>query len=114
MSTTPRRAALVAALGSPCPYCGEPLNLTDRPPTRDHVEPRCRGHTLEDNCAIVCMPCNVDKGDASIGDFLAGLCRAGDARKAALVAFVVERGHGPCPAAGACPSAAGCAAGGLW
>jgi hypothetical protein len=32
-----RRAALVAALGSPCPWCGEPMDLQGRPPTRNHV-----------------------------------------------------------------------------
>ena len=32
MSTIPRRRVLVAAIGSPCPYCGEAMAVPDRPP----------------------------------------------------------------------------------
>ena len=59
MSQAPRRAVLVAAIGSLCPLCGEPMVGPDRFPTRDHIKPRSKGYRLTvDNRAIVCAPCN--------------------------------------------------------
>jgi hypothetical protein len=31
------RAALAAAIGSPCPYCGQTMQIPERPPSRDHL-----------------------------------------------------------------------------
>ena len=42
MSHTVRRPILVAALGSPCPYCGMAM-LGDRQPSRDHIKPAPAG-----------------------------------------------------------------------
>jgi 5-methylcytosine-specific restriction endonuclease McrA len=76
-----RRAELVAAIGKPCVYCGEPMDC----PTRDHIRPRSKGGTLEArNKALACDRCNQDKGSRSLGSWLYRLDRAGDPR----VAFV--------------------------
>jgi len=40
VSTLPRRPVLVAAIGSRCPYCGEPMACPPRHPSRDHIRPR--------------------------------------------------------------------------
>jgi HNH endonuclease len=54
------RAELVAAIGQPYRYCGNPMAV----PTRDHIRPRCRGGTLDgQNKALVCDPCNQEKGE---------------------------------------------------
>jgi 5-methylcytosine-specific restriction endonuclease McrA len=79
-----RRAALMAAIGQPCPYCGEPMAA----PTRDHIWPRKRGGTLNGrNTAIVCDPCNSDKGARSLESWLYALDKAGD-RRARFVAVL--------------------------
>ncbi|MGJ5092054.1 HNH endonuclease [Bradyrhizobium oligotrophicum] len=53
------RAELVAALGRPCAYCGEPMAA----PTRDHIRLRSQGRTLEPaNKVLVCDGCNQNKG----------------------------------------------------
>jgi 5-methylcytosine-specific restriction endonuclease McrA len=89
MSQVPRRAVLVAAIGSPCPLCGEPMAGPDRWPTRDHIKPRSKGHRLTDgNCAIVCQPCNKAKGSLSLQRFANRLARAGDPRAARVDAFI--------------------------
>lgn len=82
------RPLLVAAVGSPCPWCGEPMTLPDRPPSRDHLHPRSRGGTCADtrNRAIVCEPCNNLKGGRSLAGFLQKLIDAGDVIRAARVA----------------------------
>ncbi len=83
-----RRAALVAAIGQPCPYCGEPMAA----PTRDHIWPRKRGGTLNGrNKAIVCDPCNTDKGHRSMASWIIRLQRAGDRRVAHVETFLRER-----------------------
>jgi 5-methylcytosine-specific restriction endonuclease McrA len=77
-----RRAELVAAIGKPCPYCGTPMAA----PTRDHIHPRSKGGTLEgQNKAVVCDPCNGDKGSQTLGSWLHRLRKAGD-RRAEFVA----------------------------
>jgi hypothetical protein len=38
MSIKSHRAALVAAIGSRCPYCGQTMQIPDRPPSRDHIK----------------------------------------------------------------------------
>jgi hypothetical protein len=81
-----RRAELVAAIGKPCAYCGEPMAA----PTRDHIHPRSKGGTLAQGKALVCDPCNGDKGSLMLEAWLHRLCKAGDHR-AAFVAAVIER-----------------------
>ena len=78
MSTTLQRRVLVAAIGSPCPYCGEAMAVPDRPPSRDHIKPRSKGHALAGNLALVCCRCNTHKGSLSLGQWLTRLSRAGD------------------------------------
>lgn len=81
-----RRAELVAAIGQPCPYCRDPMAA----PTRDHILPRCRGGTLDgQNKALVCDPCNQDKGGRSLASWLYRLRKACD-RRAEIVAALVK------------------------
>lgn len=93
MSTLPRRPVLVAAIGSRCPYCGEPMACPPRHPSRDHIRPRSRGHMLSpDNQAVVCRTCNADKGSLSLGRWLNRLRRAADPRARYVAEFM--RGAG--------------------
>ena len=88
MSHWVRRPALVAAIGSPCPYCGELMAGPDRCPTRDHIKPRSKGHRLTaDNRAIICAPCNKDKGSLSLQRFANRLAQAGDPRAQNIAAL---------------------------
>jgi 5-methylcytosine-specific restriction endonuclease McrA len=82
------RAILRDAIGSPCPYCGEPMT-DERPPSRDHINPRSKGYTLADpaNRAIVCEPCNQDKGSRSLQSFLYRSMTSGDPRAVFVASF---------------------------
>ena len=91
MSTKSHRAALAAAIGSPCPYCGQTMQIPDRPPSRDHIKPRSKGHALAGNLAVVCCRCNTDKGSLSLGQWLTRLSRAGDPRADHVAAFIERR-----------------------
>ena len=71
-----RRAELVAALGKPCAYCGEPMAV----PTRDHIHPGSKGGTLAHGKALACLRCNGDKGSRTLGSWLYRLRKAGDRR----------------------------------
>jgi hypothetical protein len=82
------RAALAAAIGSPCPYCGQTMQIPDRPPSRDHIKPRSNGHALACKLALVCCRCNTDKGSLSLGQWLTRLSRAGDPRAYHVAAFI--------------------------
>jgi hypothetical protein len=62
MSTIPHRAELLAVIGSPCPDCGQTMQIPDRPPSRDHIKPRSKGYRLAGKLALVCCRCNTDKG----------------------------------------------------
>jgi 5-methylcytosine-specific restriction endonuclease McrA len=86
MSQVPRRAVLVAAIGSPCPPCGELMVGPDRWPTRDHLKPRSKGYRLTvGNRAIFCAPCNTAKGSLSLQRFANQLRRDGEPSRADLV-----------------------------
>ena len=91
MSTIPYRAELLAVIGAPCPYCGQTMQIPDRPPSRDHIKPRSKGYSLDGNRALVCFPCNRDKSSLSLGQWHTRLPRAGDARAHHVAAFI-ERG----------------------
>jgi 5-methylcytosine-specific restriction endonuclease McrA len=92
MSQVPRRAVLVAAIGSLCPLCGEPMAGPDCWPTRDHIKPRSKGHHLTpDNQAIVGAPCNEAKDSLSLQRFANRLTRAGDPRALRVAAFLAIR-----------------------
>lgn len=81
-----RRAELLAAVGKPCVYCGEPMDC----PTRDHIRPRSKGGTLEArNKALACDRCNQDKGSRTLRSWLYRLDKAGDSR-AALVRLLLD------------------------
>ena len=90
MSTKSHRAAMLADIGSPCPYCGQTMQIPDRPPSRDHIKPRSKGHALAGNLALVCCRCNPDKGSLSLDRWFNRLVRAGDPRHVA--AFALQRG----------------------
>ena len=87
------RAELVAAIGKPCRYCGEPMVA----PTRDHIRPRSKGGTLEGrNKALACYRCNQDKGSHSLASWLYRLRKANDPRAEVVVQLVnsqVAKGH---------------------
>ena len=90
-----RRAVLVAALGLPCPYCGRPMVEPERSPSRDHIRARRRRGTLEQpgNLAIVCWPCNSDKGSQSLEHWAICLERDGDPRASHVQAFLRAIAH---------------------
>jgi 5-methylcytosine-specific restriction endonuclease McrA len=67
------------------------MQIPDRPPSRDHIKPRSKGHALAGNVALVCCRCNTDKGSLSLGQWLTRLSRASDPR-ADHVATFIERG----------------------
>jgi hypothetical protein len=77
---------LEAALGRPCPYCGEVMRKKAgtanrqhwRHPTRDHVVPRCEGGTIT---VVVCHTCNHNKADRSLDEWLAFLAWTDDPRQ---------------------------------
>jgi HNH endonuclease len=92
MSTKPHSALLLAVIGSPCPYCGQTMQIPDRPPSRDHIKPRSKGHALAGNLAVVCCRCNTDKGSLSLGQWLTRLSRAGDLRADHVETFMRARG----------------------
>lgn len=73
---------LKAADGKPCPYCEKTMiRGTRRMPTRDHVRPKRAGGTLAaGNVLIVCSPCNGDKGDMMLLEFVDWLARRADPR----------------------------------
>jgi 5-methylcytosine-specific restriction endonuclease McrA len=85
------RPILLAAIGAQCPYCGHPMT-GNRAPSRDRIRPRSKGWTLADpaNRAIVCQPCNEDKGSRSLGSFLFRLRRAADPRAHFVAAFLLH------------------------
>jgi hypothetical protein len=92
MSIKSHRAALAAAIGSACSYCGQTMQIPDRPPSRDHIKPRSKGYPLAGNLALVCCRCNHDKGSLSLGQWLTRLSRASDARADHVAAFMRTRG----------------------
>jgi hypothetical protein len=82
---TVRRAELVAVIGKPCAYCGEPMAA----PTRDHIRPRSKGGTLAaGNKAFACQPCNTDKGSRSLRSWLRRLEIGSDPRAVFVRAIV--------------------------
>jgi 5-methylcytosine-specific restriction endonuclease McrA len=82
------RPELVAAIGLPCPYCGEPMTGPNRWPTRDHIKPVAHGGDGGPlNSAVVCEPCNSDKGSQSLRRFRNILRRRGDPRADRVHAF---------------------------
>jgi 5-methylcytosine-specific restriction endonuclease McrA len=47
------------------------MQIPNRPPSRDHIKSRSKGHTLDEgNRALVCCRCNHDKGSRSLGSGL--------------------------------------------
>jgi 5-methylcytosine-specific restriction endonuclease McrA len=61
-------------------------------PTRDHIRPKSKGYTLADpaNRAIVCEPCNENKGSRSLASFAFRLRRAEDPRACFVEAFISQ------------------------
>jgi 5-methylcytosine-specific restriction endonuclease McrA len=92
MSTIPISAELLAVIGSPCPYCGQTMQIPDRPPRCDHIKPRSKGHALAGNLALVCCRCNTDKGSRTLGQWLTRLVRTGDPRADHVETFMRANG----------------------
>ena len=62
MARTIERLAAAYKLPLKCAYCGATENLS-----RDHIIPRSKGGTLtRKNVQILCVPCNIKKGDSGI------------------------------------------------
>lgn len=58
--------------GFKCYLCSLPLELKSRNSTFDHVVPTSRGGlSTFDNLRLCCNPCNNDKGDLLLDEFLA-------------------------------------------
>jgi 5-methylcytosine-specific restriction endonuclease McrA len=77
-----------------CYYCELQLTMARGFPhsmTLDHKMPLSRGgRNSPENYVAACRPCNNDKGDMTLDEYLlARRRRARDARKAAALAFVV-------------------------
>lgn len=96
------------AHGQPCPYCGEPMDVSGfdgrspnrhthpRFPTRDHVLPRSAGGSQgKSPILIVCVTCNGDKGSRSIKTWRAFLTRRKDPRARILDALVARLERDP-------------------
>lgn len=83
MNCPPKR--VIAALGSPCPYCGIKMNGKPREhgphradmPSRDHINPRSQGGGPT---IMVCRRCNLDKADRTLAEWLNDLEHSGDRR----------------------------------
>lgn len=54
--------------GSCCYYCKESIKLHKI--TRDHIEPKCLGYTLEKNMVFACKTCNNLKGNYRLPEFI--------------------------------------------
>lgn len=82
--------------GQPCPYCGKLMQVGSKHhPTRDHVRPRRAGGTLGNgNMLMVCLPCNGDKGDMMLREWLRSLIARGDPR-ALFVQKALDAGADP-------------------
>lgn len=78
--------------GKRCPYCNNVMKRdSDRPPTRDHVKPRSAGGTLEgENRLVVCGPCNNDKADLTLDEWIEDLTKRGDIRASVVRAAVMR------------------------
>jgi hypothetical protein len=89
-SVMPMREQFEKKLGCGCPYCGVAMGRYDEfTPSRDHIIPRSRGGTLEDdNKAIVCKPCNADKADLTILEFYLELVGNSDPRASHVARFI--------------------------
>lgn len=87
------RAALRSAIGKRCPYCNARMTKRKRPPSRDHIRARSKGHTFEapGNQAIVCTGCNGDKGSMSLARWLQRLEATDDKRAAYVQTFIRRR-----------------------
>lgn len=72
----------VAFIGKPCPYCGNTMRRKGpHKATRDHKLPRSQGGWLtEENRIIVCLKCNGDKKDFTLGEWHQRLRQGGDPR----------------------------------
>jgi hypothetical protein len=88
-----RRAELVAVIGKPCAYCGDPMAA----PTRDHIRPRSKGGRFNQpgNKAFACMPCNKAKGSRTLRQWLRRLEMAGDPRAVFVRAISETPGTDP-------------------
>jgi hypothetical protein len=74
-----RRAELVAAIGKPCAYCGDP---------------RSKGGTLAPhNKVLACDPCNQDKGSRSLASWLYRLRKADDQRAVFVATTLATQEH---------------------
>ena len=95
------RAELVAAIGKPCSYCGDPMAA----PTRDHIHPRSKGGTLAHGKALACLRCNGDKGSRTLGSWLYRLRKGGDRRADIVTELLATRGAFARPCAAPIPEA---------
>lgn len=80
--------AAMQFVGLQCPYCSSPMAL----PTRDHVVPRSRcGPDTAENVVMACRPCNNDKGNMLVEEWIAALRQAGDVRASIVSAWWLAR-----------------------
>lgn len=83
-------------IGLPCPYCWQIMTARKpRQPTRDHVIPKAQdGPDVAGNILIVCAPCNHEKGNRTLAEWLGVLLFFQDERApkvAWLLNYISER-----------------------
>lgn len=96
-----RRQRLAARDGARCFYCECDLEPDSVVATADHVIPACRGGSNQlGNLVLACKPCNTDKGDQLVREWLAvDGARVPAGRRAVVLELAghLKRGRAPRP-----------------
>jgi 5-methylcytosine-specific restriction endonuclease McrA len=84
-------APLAEQVGRRCRYCRRPMMPPDRSPTREHMRPRSRLEPViatARNRVFACEPCNGEKADRTLIEFLALLIERRDPRAQYVAAAI--------------------------
>lgn len=84
-----------SADGRPCPYCRRRMSLaaTQRSgllPSRDHIRPKDKGATLDNNKIICCQRCNGDKSNRTLWEWHHHLAEKKDPRAVHVVEVIIR------------------------
>jgi hypothetical protein len=81
--------------GQKCPYCGFAMLGGNSRPTRDHINPKSKGHDLNGgNKVFVCYSCNMEKGARSLQEFYEDCKARMNQRMKYIENFMLDRGIG--------------------
>lgn len=84
------REYLLAKWGRTCAYCG----ATDTPLNIDHIHPRSKGGSDRvSNLALACVPCNQEKNNRAVEDWL--IAKYGTAKATAIIKKVLAQAKAP-------------------